>query len=293
MMIKVLVAGYLASESGKTILAASLISALRREGFDSVGFKPVGATELWFKPWILEESRKRRHVVTADSLILEKASRFSVQIHVLNPVAGILAPIDPSKLDWVDSFFDFYHLAPPRRLGLLRLTSCLGGNITTIHFINQGIQYKLASPIAQMMGETALSLNPPPISVSTRDLEHVMDEEAAVIADTCLSHLEDREITVIESNSDIAAPTRKSLESKLVIVASHSIAAIVDGERYSKAVNLRSIGGKPWSINSRDVLSLTKAKATINLPPKNEPLEGYRPDELNELIEEIKGLARK
>ncbi len=292
-MIKVLVTGYLASESGKTILAASIISALRREGFDSIGFKPVGATELWFKPWILEESRKRRLVVTADSLVLEKASKFSVQIQVLNPVAGILAPIDPSKLGWVDSFFDFYYLVPPRRLGLLRLTSCLGSDITTVHAINQGVQDKLADPIAQVIEETASHLNPPPTPITIRDLEYIMDEEAAAIADTCLNHLEDREVIIIESNADIAAPTRKSLESKLVIVASHSIAAVVDGERYSKAVSLRSIGGKPWSINSRDALNLAKAKITINLTPKNEPLEGYEPEEINELIEEIKGLTRK
>lgn len=44
---KILVSGLLEENSGKTVLASSLINFLINQGFDAIGFKPLGATELW------------------------------------------------------------------------------------------------------------------------------------------------------------------------------------------------------------------------------------------------------
>ncbi|MEM0497442.1 MAG: hypothetical protein QXR22_04520, partial [Acidilobaceae archaeon] len=111
-MTYILIVGYLESDSGKTVLASSLISALRRVGFNSVGFKPIGATDLWFKPWIVEESKKRRILVTYDSIILERASQSSLEAYIINPIGGLLASIDPSRLEWRDSIVDLHMVNP-------------------------------------------------------------------------------------------------------------------------------------------------------------------------------------
>jgi predicted P-loop ATPase/GTPase len=291
-MVRVLVVGYLEVDSGKTTLAASLVTALRREGFNSVGFKPVGATELWFKPWILEESKRRRLLVTFDGLILEKASRGSLPAHIINPIGGLLAPVDPSKLDWREGFIDVLLAQPHRRLVTLRVTSCTQTGAISFHAVNQSILSKVADSIAEPLRDLYLALNPPPSPVSLGDLEAFMDSDAAIVADTCLEKLEEREVTVVESNSDVAAPTYKSLQSNLVIVVAPSIAAIVDGGRYAKAVNLKSISGKPWSVRVKEVVQLTKAKTLVELPPKNEPMEGYTHDELKAVIEEVKNIVK-
>jgi len=291
-MVKVLIVGYLEIESGKTTLAASLITALRREGFDSVGFKPIGATDVWFKPWVVEESRRRKLLVTYDSLVLERASRGNPPAHIINPVGGLLAPIDPSKLDWREGFVDVILDQPHRRLSLLRVTSCPPRGVAVFHVLNQSIMPRVTQSIAQSISELSLALNPPPTPTTLRDVESFMDNDAAIVADTCLERLEEREVVVIESNSDIAAPTYKSLESKLVIAVAPSIAALVDGDRYAKAVHLRSIAGKPWSVRVKEVLALTRAKTVIELPPKSEPMEGYTADELEAIVEEVKSIIK-
>ncbi len=290
-MAKILVVGYLEAESGKTTLAASLITALRREGFDSVGFKPIGATDLWFKPWVVEESKRRRVLVTYDSLILERASR-GLPAHILNPIGGVLAPVDPSKLDWRDGFISVLLAQPHRRMAILRITSCTQAGVASFHIYNQSVLPKVTQGVSEILKELLITLNPPPTPASLSDLENFMNNDAAIIADTCLEKLEDREVVVIESNSDIAAPTYKSLESNLVIIVTPSVAALVDGSRYAKAVNLKTIAGKPWSVRVREIVQLTRTKTIVELPPKSEPMEGYTQDELKTIVEEVKSIVR-
>jgi len=75
-------------------------------------------------------------------------------------------------------------------------------------------------------------------------------------------------------------------------VVAPSIAALVDGSRYAKAVNLKSISGKPWSVRVKEVVQLTKTKTLVELPPKNEPMEGYAQDELRTILEEVKSIVK-
>lgn len=292
-MTYILIVGYLESDSGKTVLASSLISALRRAGFNSVGFKPIGATDLWFKPWIVEESKKRRILVTYDSIILERASQSSLEAYIINPIGGLLASIDPSRLEWRDSIVDLHMVNPTRRLALLRVTSCTETRANIAHIINTSIRGKITGYLSQLILDLILYLKPQPVQATIREIEAFMENEAAQIADTCMGLLEDREIIVIESNSDIAAPTYKSLDSSIVIAVAPTIAAVIDGDRYSKAVKLRSISGKPWSVRVKEVLALTKTKYTIELQPKIEPLEGYTQEELTPIIEEVKTLVKR
>jgi predicted P-loop ATPase/GTPase len=146
--------------------------------------------------------------------------------------------------------------------------------------------------VGEAIRDLAVTLNPPPTPTSLGELEAFMDNDAAIIADTCLDKLEDREVVVIESNADIAAPTYKSLESSLVVVVAPSVAAIVDGGRYAKAVNPKAIAGKPWSVRVREVVQLTRARTLVELTPKNEPMEGYTVEELKTVIEEVKSTVK-
>ena len=224
--------------------------------------------------------------------MLERASRGNPPAHVINPIGGLLVPVDPSKFDWREGFIDIVLAQPHRRIAILRVTTCTQTGVSNFHFINQNVLSRTTRGLADSISELSITLNPPPTPVSLGELESFMENDVAIVADTCLEKLEDREVVVIESNSDIATPTYKSLESNLVIIVTPSIAAIVDGSRYAKAVSLKSIAGKPWSVRVKEVVQLTKAKTIIELPAKIEPMEGYTLEELKIIIEEIKDIIK-
>ncbi|MCE4628556.1 MAG: hypothetical protein F7C34_05375, partial [Desulfurococcales archaeon] len=70
----VLVVGYRGEGSGKTVITASLVTALRAEGVRAAPFKPYAATLIWDNPSILGEVMRRRLVVTSDALKLSSIS---------------------------------------------------------------------------------------------------------------------------------------------------------------------------------------------------------------------------
>ncbi|MEM1851864.1 MAG: hypothetical protein QXK14_04965, partial [Acidilobaceae archaeon] len=106
MTLKILVSGLYHMDSGKTVLASSLVSALKKVGFKVMGFKPIGSTDIWSYPKILDEVVRAKAVVTRDGLELYRATG-AFNPTTLNPVGGLSIPIDPRVLDWKESLIDF------------------------------------------------------------------------------------------------------------------------------------------------------------------------------------------
>lgn len=289
---KVLVVGLLGEGSGKTILASSLVSVLRKEGINAVGFKPVGGTEVWLHPEVLEESTSRGTLVTSDALLIERASGKPYPIEVYNPIGFHIMPLDPASFNWSLKSFMRLSASLAHRVSLGRISTCVDGRAESVHFINTSTLSRSPARLSTMMLDVASSLSPRPVKVDARFVERVLEGDHVEAADRCLKVLEDRhEVVIIESNSDIAAPTHASLAADIVFAVAPGIVAVVNGRRYSKAVNVSSVSGRPWSVTVEDAIELTGVQDYVELPLLQDPQEGYSYNDLYPLVEKIKVLG--
>lgn len=271
----VLVVG-LGSESGKTVVASSLVTALRSEGFRAEPFKPAGATDLWVKPWILGESSRRGILVTWDGLVLSRAG--SIGVDLVNPIAAHVGPLEPRLSG---------QAALAARTAIVRVTRCRGGRRLHYHYVNPYYLSRAPRMIASRVEETARSLRPEPSAATPQVIESMLGDPSA--ADECLAEVESAsDVVVVESNSDVAVPTPSAMRAPIVVVAYQGGAAIVRGDRFFAAVKLRSSVSPPWSVTAREALELAGAHKAVDLPLLDDPLEGIPGEYLRPVIDEVK-----
>ncbi len=286
---KILVTGLLEENSGKTIFASSLINALISQGYDTLGFKPMGATELWSHPEALIESKKNKIVVTSDSIMLYKFSREKEPINIINPFGGLLLPVLPEKLRNFNSFNNALYM-PNMRLGISRLTLCPGNSLYNTHLINVNAMERTSKSVEYELLDL-VSVIDNIVKVDDEYILNLITGGALGEVDKCLKYLENRhEIIVIESNSNIASPTVLSVNSDIVIVVTPGEAMVVDGNRYRKAIELLNLNGKPWAIKTQEVLQLTNYLFSIELPILEDQFSGYNNEMLNYILEHIKDI---
>ncbi|MEB3773736.1 MAG: hypothetical protein GSR86_02255 [Desulfurococcales archaeon] len=288
----ILVIGLYPTASGKTLLASSLVSLLKREGFNVLPFKPVGGTDVWENPLVLKESRRHKVLVTGDALALRRPLG-NIPIELVNPQGFIIVPLDPERFSWkVKDTLSLHGLAS--RIPLARVSFCRGDRIYSTHFYNASAAGRTTSTIEQEVLKTAAELFPRPLSASTETVENILEGLYVAEADECLRHISSMaDIVVVESNSNVAAPTPATAAPEMVVAVSPGAAYIIRGDRFQKAVSIAALAGKPWSVESEEAVSLAGVEERILLPLLEDPMEGYTVNDLQPIIEYIKSLERR
>ncbi len=283
---QILVVGFQPLDSGKTRLARGIIKALKSEGYDTTGFKPVAATDIWLNPAALHETKQRRVLVTGDGMSLAEATG-DVSPEAVNPLAVLLAPYDPSQTGW--RITDPWPPGGPEaRSVLLRLTACRDGRAHTVHAVNMQAVHRAPERVQAEILDAASQLVPPPRRVDRRTLEGVYRGAYSDWADSCLWHMRERfDAVVVESNSDVAAPTPGSMQADLVVAVYPGVAAIVDGDRYRKAVEVLAASGRIQAITAGEAIALAGVTGRIPLPLLG-PGEDYKPWDLEAIVEALK-----
>lgn len=287
-MTSILVVGFHELDAGKTILTGSLVSILRKQGYDSVAVKPLAGVNLWESPWIIDEIKSRKLIVSGDAVKLSKAMDNAIPPEILNPVTVVYAPADPSQSNWrlVSGREDYVVLG--------RVSRCGGERVETFHFVNVEALDRVPAGIAASLVDAAGKVRPFPIRVSDEFVERVLTGSFIGEVESCMSKvLAGHDIVVFESNSDVAVPTPSSLGSDLVLVVGRGVIGVVDGERWAKAVEVLVGSGGLRSLRVQDVLNLTGVRRVHYLPFLSEPLEGYREQDLENLISYILSRIKK
>jgi len=292
--IVILVNGMLNIDSGKTIMAYNIIKFLRKEGYKVAPFKPIGAVDIWRSSWVLKEIEENGAVVSGDAVILNSAIPGEADIRRINPIALILTPIDPSRFNWSSRPYENLMVTLSRRTSLMRLTSCGSGGNRTVHLVNIEALQRSPKEIRRTLGELSNSLNPRGIKVKDSDIERFI-KESVPKAELCLAILTSYyEIVVIESHDDTAIPIPSALEANLVITVAPGKAAILDGEKFKKAVLALASIGSTLTLNSREILSIAGVSNEIDLPILSYPLQEEYPDEvLMPIINKVKSLIKE
>ena len=297
-MTLVLVVG-VGEDSGKTTLAASIASRLRERGFRVSVSKPVGASEVWLRPWVLRESERIGYIITGDSLILSRSIGLPEErVEEVNPVAALLTPIDYVRLPPRSSEAEAASIIPFFRTALLRVSECMGSSVRRLHLAGKEAFDRAPRLVAKALKEVAEGVKPRPLTVNSDFISRVVAETGVRASDTCLSRMEsESEVVVVESNSDVAAPTPLSfLRASAVIVASPGSAAIYKGDRWRMAVSIQASIGSPWRTSVRDILGLAKPERVVEVPLVSDPLEGIPGeyiDEIVDFLQQLKVLERE
>lgn len=279
----VLVVG-VSEDSGKTLLAASLVSALRGEGVRAAPFKPYGATELWRHPGILGEIARRRLVVTRDALIHARVS--GLPLELVNPAALIVGVEDASRRGWRP-----LHAGPPLpRLGVLaRLSVCREERVDTLHLVNIEALERLPRGLQGPVVDAAAALSPHPLRAGDEMIDRLVRGGFHAEVESCLGRLSrEAEVIVIESNSDVPLPSPSAYAADLVLVAAPGVAGVVEGGRYRKS--LEALGVVRGGIASvSEVVGLAGVARSVELPLLEEG-ELYRPADLGPILDEVLSL---
>lgn len=263
MAASILVVG-LGEDSGKTTLASSLIAGLRARGVEASGFKPAGATSLWLHPEVLEWSAERGSLVTWDSALLARSSG-GVDPVALNPVAALVLPPYRGGADALGA-----GLILGGRIVLLRVSECSSQRgFSSLHLLVGSSLVSVPGPIREAVERVSNRLEPRPFNVNPSFASEVLGRPAAEAADTCLSRAlsRPRQVLVVESNSDVAAPTPGSLAAAgIVLVAGWGRIYVYGGDRWRKAVEVLQMAGLPWSVKTGEVVDLVSPERVFEPP---------------------------
>ncbi len=284
--IEVLVVGVIGEDSGKTVLSTSITGVARSIGIRAAVFKPYAATSVWVHPEILGEVRRRRLVVSSDS-IRYLAVAPEVHPEISNPVAILLGPRDPSANMWRPLPLPSSETV---ELGVLgRVSMCRDERVDTLHFVNMDALSRLPQTVQDVLVDAAAALKPHPLRSGRSLVESIVSGSHDRAPLSCYERLRaEYELLVIESNSDVPIPLG-GIRPSIVVVAGPGVMGIVNGARYMRSLEVLGLAGARGLSGARveDVIRLSGVQETVPLPFLEDSDELYRREDLAPLIEKI------
>ncbi len=273
-----LITGLIPYDSGKTFLAINLLKEFRVRGLDTGVSKPVAGHSLWYQWSTYVDSLREKVLVGQDAISLKKISGSRDPLEVINPVDLATIPPDLLLRDLRDIEFLYTSYINARSIDITalgRVSMCRdNGDIDTNHFIIKDFIKKLNEPNKELIYDLAAKLEPKPIEINREDFIKVLHEKFVYI-DRCLEKvMREHKLTIIESFNDAATPTRKALESDIVVVVLPGRLFVYNGSRYKMAFEVISDvmkntinPFKRW-VSTREVVRLLGGsyKYTLEIP---------------------------
>ena len=289
---KILIAGILAFESGKTTLALGLAREFRSRGF-SVGYlKPVAGHNGWFQQDTVEYTRATGVLVGHDAYVVASELGLTREIPILNPLDILTLPLDPFLKDLTLRRYLDYMSSSLRTAVLVRFSKIGESGIANNYFVVgenvsrlSSVSLALYNTIISVIGESNSFTE-----ISTMKLEDLMNNpETYKEIDRTTGMLQGREVMLVEGYNDVSAPTPSSCESDYAIAVAPTIAALYDGSKYCRGIQVLS-PNRPWLARTVSVLELIgKPLRKFNIPPEASGAEFKR--SVSDIVDTIIGKA--
>jgi len=264
--LEILVVGYLPYDSGKTTFIRGLIRVLKDRGFNPSYFKPVAGHSGWYQVDTVINSMSLGVLVGHDAYVIAKELDQLDIIDVLSPLDFITFPIDPLGGEVTPRRYMELMTTPSMTVALLRLTRAWieDGKIRRVHtyVLNNEIYNLLNKRIREVVDELvgvikSRSKNSVFIEGNSELITKILtDDKVLSMIDSVKSLLRSGDPLIIEGYNDVAAPTNGSLDSEWVFVVAPSKVLAYRGERYKRAVELVSYGGRAWTVPVSRIIGL-------------------------------------
>lgn len=255
----ILVVGLLQHDSGKTTMAMKVMEHLKHRGFDVGYAKPLAAFNAWSDYSVLVKSVEYGFPVSGDALKVKSAFTLPEKVEEINPICTVLSPLDPEKVGWnllsVESISS--------QLAALRITD-RNGKVRVYEIESEWNRFP--EFFDEMWDEIRRRTRTKHVEYT--EFEQIIEKSRAY-CDFWMKRIADRhDVAVIESSSNISAPNCSSLNVDAVIAVTPGKVFIVDGERYSKAIEVAGYLGDPWKITTPAILELVKPEKSFSIHPK-------------------------
>lgn len=276
---RLLIAGYLEVDSGKTSLAVSLIRALKAKRRQVLAAKPIAGHSAWHQYRTVVNSRRLKLLVGEDAYRLAEELGMIAKVHVINPVDVLISPMDPAKTGGL--------VEEPLNIALMRVTSCVEG-FRVAHFICEDVVAKAPRLIARELLEVAHSLYPAPRRIKLQKARELLERNAGPLADKCLERLErECEDLVVESFNNAATPTPRALEADYVLAVAPGRVDLFDGSEYREAVNVLASLGMLTRLRVGEVCKYLRPLHTAWVRPVAEDFEEAYREPVEALLKRI------
>jgi predicted P-loop ATPase/GTPase len=289
---KILIAGILPFESGKTTLALGLAREFKSRGF-SVGYlKPVAGHNGWFQQDTVDYTRATGVLVGHDAYVVASELGLTREIPILNPLDILTLPLDPFLEDLTLRRYLDYMSSSLRTAVLVRFSKIGGSGLVNDYFVI-GESVSRLSSVSLALYNTIISVigeNSSFTEISIRELEDLMNNpETYKEIDQTTGLLEEREVVLVEGYNDVSAPTPSSCESDYAIAVAPTRAALYDGSKYCRGIQVLS-PNRPWLARTVSVLELIgKPLRKFNIPPETSGAEFKR--SVSDIVDTIIGKA--
>ena len=289
---KILIAGILPFESGKTTLALGLAREFKSRGF-SVGYlKPVAGHNGWFQQDTVDYTRATGVLVGHDAYVVASELGLTREIPILNPLDILTLPLDPFLEDLTLRRYLDYMSSSLRTAVLVRFSKIGGSGLVNDYFVI-GESVSRLSSVSLALYNTIISVigeNSSFTEISIRELEDLMNNpETYKEIDRTTGLLEEREVVLVEGYNDVSAPTPSSCESDYAIAVAPTRAALYDGSKYCRGIQVLS-PNRPWLARTVSVLELIgKPLRKFNIPPETSGAEFKR--SVSDIVDTIIGKA--
>ena len=281
-MARVLVAGLLIYNSGKTWLGVSLIRRLISYGARVGVFKPVAGHDAWSQYRTVVESFKRG-VLVGEDVIEYTGVVGDIDVALVNPIDVLLAP--PDLVNYLSNVYSYLEDLENqfKQAVLARMSLCSDGS--TQHFVFKENLVAVPPPLRDELERLSTRLNA--INSGIGDfIERLRGRDIEDELMKCLKRVEmGREVTVIESFNNAIAPFKTILsEADLLLVVAPSVVAIYrDVKEAVTAVDeaVKSYGERGFE--AVHLLSKVKPSEVLYIKPRRA---------IDEYDESIESLAR-
>lgn len=272
---RVLIAGLLPYESGKTEFALLAIEEFKRRGFKPGYFKPVAGHDGWYQYDTVINSINRRLLIGHDAYVVSERLGLLDKLHVVSPLDILTLPVDLVKLNFNTHLYEDYMSYVGRRVALARLTHLHGrvDNYKHAYYVCEDVVSRVSDELQGVLNELVNSVRVDrSIFVKTRS-SHVegllANPRVYELIDSYLVFHERSDPLIIEGYNDVASPTQGSLTSSYAFVVMPGKALLYSGERYRSAVELLSYRGYPWTVRSSSVVEIAgRPSKAFDIPPK-------------------------
>lgn len=254
---RILIAGLLPYDSGKTSFAISLIRALKEVNVTAFPLKPIAGHNAWYSYGTLLRSLEMKTLAGNDAIRYFDETNFN--INLINPFATLFAPIDIESINYdITLYREIMNDGYPV---LVRMTiDC--DNITTKSYI-LNILTLLPQGLQEPIKELGNTINAEKINMN--NLKELINNSPYFV-DNCIKYLFDKyENIIIESYNDAASPTYASVDVNYAFIITPGKALLYKGDEYRKGLSLFQM--PPWLIKTSTLIKYIRPIKTFNIYP--------------------------